>query len=95
MNEETSEEKLKGSVRKQFLLVYGFTQAELEKMDVPSMSDEELQNIIRKRVVGMQQLNGASQKVVSVDEANDYLAKGWEYVAKLSDNKVVIKMNSL
>jgi hypothetical protein len=32
--------------------------------------------------------------VVSVDEANDYLAKGWEYVAKLSDNKVVIKISS-
>ena len=31
-------------------------------------------------------------KVVSVGEANDYLAKGWEYVAKLSNNKVVIKM---
>jgi len=93
MNEETSEEKLKGSVRKQFLLVYGFTKAELEKMDVPSMSDEELQNIIRKKVAGMQQSNGASQKVVSVDEANDYLAKGWEYVAKLSENKVIIKKN--
>ncbi len=62
-------------------------------MDVPSMSDEELQNIIRKRLLGLQASNGASQKVVSVDEANDYLAKGWEYVAKLSDNKVVIKMN--
>jgi hypothetical protein len=32
--------------------------------------------------------------VVTVDEANGYLAKGWEYVAKLSNNKVVIKMSS-
>jgi hypothetical protein len=31
--------------------------------------------------------------VVTVDEANGYLAKGWEYVAKLSNNKVVIKMS--
>ena len=95
IKEETSEEKLKGSFRKQLLLVAGFTQAELDKMDVPSISDEELQNIIRKRLLGLPAPNGASQKVVSVDEANDYLAKGWEYVAKLSDNKVVIKMNSM
>ena len=94
MKEETSEEKLKGSFRKQLLLVAGFTQAELDKMDVPSMSDDELQNIVKKRLLGGRASNGASQKVVSVDEANGYLAKGWEYVAKLSDNKVVIKMNS-
>jgi hypothetical protein len=94
VNEETSEEKLRGSFRKQLLLVAGFTQAELDKMDVPSISDEELQNIVRKRLLGGQVANGASQKVVSVDEANDYLAKGWEYVAKLSNNKVVIKISS-
>jgi hypothetical protein len=95
VKEETSEEKLRGSFRKQLLLVAGFTQAELDKMDVPSMSDEELQNIVRKRLLGGQVANGASQKVVNVGEANDYLAKGWEYVAKLSNNKVVIKMNSM
>lgn len=93
VKEETSEEKLRGSFRKQLLLVAGFSQEELDKMDVPSMSDEELQNIVRKRLLGGQVANGASQKVVSVGEANDYLAKGWEYVAKLSNNKVVIKMN--
>jgi len=95
VKEETSEEKLRGSFRKQLLLVAGFTQAELDKMDVPSMSDEELQSIVRKRLLGVQTANGASQKVVNVGEANDYLAKGWEYVAKLSNNKVVIKMNSM
>jgi len=93
VKEETSEEKLRGSFRKQLLLVAGFSQEELDKIDVPSMNDEELQNIVRKRLLGGQVANGASQKVVNVGEANDYLAKGWEYVAKLSNNKVVIKMN--
>jgi hypothetical protein len=94
MKEETSEEKLRGSFRKQLLLVAGFTQGELDKMDVPSISDEELQGIVKKKLLGTQTTNGAKQKVVTVDEANNYLAEGWEYVAKLSDNKVVIKMNS-
>jgi hypothetical protein len=90
---ETSEEKLRGSFRKQLLLVAGFSQEDLDKMDAASMSDEELQTLVRKKLLGTQTTNGVKQKVVTVDEANNYLAEGWEYVAKLSDNKVVIKMN--
>jgi hypothetical protein len=93
MKEETSEEKLRGSFRKQLLLVAGFGQAELDKMDVASISDEELQSLVRKKLLGLQGSNGGSQKVISVAEANDYLAKGWEYVAKISDNQVIIKLN--
>ena len=95
MTEETSEEKLRGSFRRQLLVVAGFSQEELNKIDVPSMSDEELQGAVRKRLLGGQMANGVSQKVVTVGEANDYLGRGWEYVAKLSNNKVVIKMNSV
>jgi len=93
VKEETSEERLRSSFRKQLLLVAGFSQEELDKMDVPSMSDEELQNVVRKKLLGAPTSNNCKQKVVSIDEANGYLAKGWEYVAKLSDNKVVVKMN--
>jgi hypothetical protein len=93
VKEETSEEKLRSSFRKQLLLVVGFSQEELNKMDVSSISDEELQYIIRNKLLGGQMTNGASQKVVSVGEVNDYLAKGWEYLARLSNNKVVIKTN--
>jgi hypothetical protein len=63
----------------------------LERMDVDSMSDEELKSVLNKRVFGVQATNGSNQMVVSIDEANAYLAKGWEYVAKLLNNKVVIK----
>jgi hypothetical protein len=80
--------------RKQLLLVAGFTQGEIDKMDLLKVSDEELQEIVRKKLLGGQTTNGARQKVISVDEANGYLAQGWEYVAKISGNKVVIKTNS-
>jgi integrase len=88
---ETSEEKLRNSFRKQLLFVAGLSKEEVEKMDLASISDEELQNQVRKKLLGGQATNGVLQKVVSVDETNNYLAKGWEYVAKLSNNKVVIK----
>jgi hypothetical protein len=57
------------------------------------MGDEELQSAVRNKFLRGQAPNGSKQKVVSVGEANEYLAKGWEYVAKLSNSKVVIKMN--
>jgi len=93
--EETSEEKLRDSFRKQILLVAGFNQEEVEKMDLSSMSDEELQSHVKRKLLGVPLSDCSKQKVVSIEEANGYLENGWEYVAKLSDNKVVIKMNSL
>ena len=92
---ETSEEKVRNSVSKQLLVVAGYSQEDLEKIDVTSMSDEEVQNLLRKKLLGLQGSNEVSQKVISVVEANDYLANGWEYVAKISDNQVIIKMNKL
>jgi hypothetical protein len=92
---ETSEEKVRNSVSKQLLVVAGYSQEDLEKIDVTSMSDEEVQSLLRKKLLGLQGSNEVSQKVISVVEANDYLAKGWEYVAKISDNQVIIKMNKL
>ena len=47
--EETSEERLRQAFRKQLLIVAGFSQDEVEKMDISSINDEELQNIIRKK----------------------------------------------
>jgi integrase len=92
--EEASEKKLRDSFRKQLLLVAGFSQEELDKKDLSSISDEEFQSIVRERLTVVQMPNGSKQKVVSIDEADGYLSNGWEYVAKLSDNKVVIKMNN-
>jgi hypothetical protein len=93
--EEPSEKKLKDSFRRQLLLVAGFSQEEIDKKkDLSSISGEEFQGILKERFTGFQMPNGSKQKVVSIDEADGYLSKGWEYVAKLSENKVVIKMNN-
>ncbi|MDH5389928.1 MAG: site-specific integrase, partial [Candidatus Bathyarchaeota archaeon] len=90
--EETSEEKLREGFRKQLLLVAGFSQEEVETMDLPSMSDEELQAIVRKKLLGIENNNCSKQKVVSIGDVESYLAQGWEYVANLPNKKVVIKL---
>ena len=89
--EETSEEKLRQAFRKQLLLVAGFSQDEVEKMDTSSMSDEELQAIIRKRLLGEKANDCTAQKVVPIEDVESYLEKGWEFVATLPNGKVIIK----
>ena len=89
--EETSEEKLRQAFRKQLLLVAGFSQDEVEKMDISSMSDEELQGIIRKRLLGEKANDCTAQKVVPIGDVESYLEKGWEFVATLPNRKVIIK----
>ncbi len=70
----------------------GFSQDETEKMDISSMSDEELQAIIRKRLLG-EKSNDCAQKAVPVDDVGSYLEQGWEFVATLPNNKVIVKLS--
>ena len=91
--EETKEEKLRESFRKQLLIVSGFSQEEVDKMDLPSISDEELQAIVRKKLLGAEN-DCPKQKAVNISEVEDYLAQGWEYVANLPNKKVIIKQNT-
>jgi hypothetical protein len=91
--EETSEEKLRQAFRKQLLLVAGFTQREIDKMDISAISDEELQTIIRKRLLG-EKTNDCTQKVVSTDDVENYLEQGWEYIAALPNGKVIIRLKT-
>ncbi|MBA7496334.1 hypothetical protein ES702_06933 [subsurface metagenome] len=92
--EETSEERLRQAFRKQLLLVAGFSQDEVEKTDLSSMNDEELQTIIRKRLLG-EKTNDCTQKAVPVNDVDSYLKQGWEFVATLSNDKVIIKLNDI
>ena len=91
---ETSEEKLAQAFRKQLLLVAGFKQDEIDKMELSAISDEQLQDIVRKRLLGTSTDDCPKQKAVNIDEVDGYLTQGWEYVATLPGKKVVIKLNS-
>jgi len=93
-NVETSEEKLAQSFRKQLLLVAGFRQEEVDKMDLPSISEEELQETVRKKLLGLEADDCAKEKAVSTSEVNKYLALGWEYVANLPNKKVIIRLKT-
>jgi hypothetical protein len=88
---EVSEDKLRNALRRQLLLVAGFSGEEIDALDF-DMSDEEFQETVRKRLVGSLVNNGNSQRVVSVNDIEDYLGRGWSFVAKLNDEKAILKI---
>jgi len=89
--ETTSEERLKEAFKRQLLLVAGFSEGEIEKIDIPKMSDEEFQSLVRQRLVGIMQNRGNSQKVIKLNDIEKFISEGWEYVAALPNGKAIIK----
>ena len=88
---EEGEDRLRESFRKQLLLVAGYSAKEVEELD-PSMDDEAFQETVRKKLLGAMANNGASQKVIGVDEVERFLSGGWDFVATLPDDRVVIRL---
>ena len=89
---EVSEDRLQNALRRQLLLVAGFNGNEIDELD-HGMSDEEFQELVRRRLVGSMVNNGNSQRVVALGDVEEFLGRGWSFVAKLSDEKAVLKLD--
>lgn len=88
---DTNEETLRDSFRKQLLLVAGFSPDEIKTMD-PSMDDAIFQETVRKKLLGSMANNGANQKVIDVKEIERFLSVGWDFVATLPDDRIVVRL---
>jgi integrase len=92
------EAELKASFRRQMLAVAGVSEKEIGKMDVEAMTDTELQQIVREKLVGAPtpngdgRANGGKQKVVPLSGVEAYLEQGWEWVAQLPDDRAVVRL---
>jgi len=94
LGEQVGEERVKEEFRRQLLLVAGFKPEEVSKMDLLSIEDEEFQEMVRRRLLGAMVNNGATQKVVDVNELEKFLAQGWEFIAALPNNKAIIRVSA-
>lgn len=90
--EVEDEERIKKAFREQLLMVAGFKKEEIEKMDFDNISDEELQQTIRQRLLGLMTNNGSRQKVIPVLQVKEFIGQGWEYVTQLPDGEAIVKL---
>jgi len=72
--------------------VAGVTEKELEGLNLESMGDDEVQDLLRRRLLGAMANNGNRQKVVPLGEVESYIQQGWEYVDTLANEKAIMKL---
>jgi integrase len=93
-NQGSGGESMKDQLKKELLLVSGFKQEEVDKLDLSSMEDEEFRKLARERLLGAMANNGNRQKVVPVGEVRDLIPQGWEYVAQLPTGEAIVRLPS-
>jgi len=78
--------------REILLKVGGYSKEEVDRLELASMEDAEIQKMVRERLLGVMTNNGNHQKVIPISEVETYLTKGWEYVAALPTGKAVLRL---
>jgi len=83
-------------IKKQMLLIAGFKKEEIEKMNISEMSNEEITQKIREKLMGSIKenlvKNAKGQFVINKDRVEDFISKGFEFVADLGNGKIIMKM---
>ena len=79
---------------KQLLLLSGHKSEEVEAMNVSQMTDEEIQQKVKQRLLGALTNNGHRQKVIPASQVKKSINQGWEYVAQLPDGDAIVKLPS-
>ena len=90
---ERTEEEEQKFAQKHILRAVGYSREEIDKMDFSGMTDEEYDDLLRKKLLGALMNNGHKQKVISIREVKHYIQElGWEFVKDLGDKEAIIKL---
>ncbi|MBI2938114.1 MAG: site-specific integrase [Thaumarchaeota archaeon] len=87
--------QMERQIAKQIMLFAGFEESEINKMDIDNLSDAEIQNIVRQRLLGVLENNGSRQKVIPLTQVEEMIGQGWEYVNTLPNDRAIMKLPSL
>ena len=79
-------------LKKQLLIMSGYTEDDIEKIDINNISDEDFQKMLKDKLMGAMMNNGSKQKLIDVNDIEAYLNKGYEFQATLPNGKVVMKL---
>jgi hypothetical protein len=90
-SETISQEDLEGAMKKQLFTAFGYTEKEVEGMDLSKMSGKELQQLMKEKILAAA-TNGRKQKVIPMAELKTFIEQGCEYVTTLPSGEVIIKL---
>jgi hypothetical protein len=72
--EGVSQENLKNVLREQLLLAEGAKVEELEKLDLDKMPNEDFQDMLRRRLLGVMTNNGNRQKIIPASDLKSHVS---------------------
>jgi integrase len=88
---EIGTDKINKAIKEQLLAVAGYSEEETSKLN-PNMTDQEIYNLVKQRLVGVMSNNGSRQKVITLGEVECYVAQGWEYVTAIPNDRAIMKV---
>ena len=69
----------------------GMSKDDIENHDLDSLSEEEMMSIVEELDQKAAKSNGRPQKIVSMDEAEELIEEGWEYIRDWTKGRVILK----
>jgi len=89
-------EDTKLQFRRQLLIVTGYSEEEVNTVDLEKLSDDDIRDRVREKLLKENNNNGNGsrslrQKVVPLDEVEKYIESGWEYVSQLPNGRAIVK----
>ena len=89
-------EDMRLEFRRQLLIVAGYSEDDVAKIELEKLSDDDIRNRIKERLLKENNNNANNsrtlrQKVVPLDEVENYVESGWEYVSQLPNGKAIVK----
>jgi len=93
-NQSSGGESMKDQFKRETLVqIAGYTQEEVDRLDLTSLKDEDFQKMVREKLLGAMANNGNRQKVIPISELKAHIGQGWEYVAQLPDSEAVVNLS--
>jgi hypothetical protein len=91
------EKEITDMLKKQLLKIMGYSDKDIEKMKLDEISEETFNERIRERLSSSKDKDNnlkSQQMVVAMNEINNYLNSGWQYVTTLPNERVIVQHSS-
>lgn len=86
---QTTEDEAMATMNTRFLLMSDYTLKEIEALNPSSLSDEQMQELIRKKRTAAAPL--MKQDVVPMRKVKKWIREGWEFVGQLPSGEAIIR----
>ena len=81
------------TMRRSMLRASGMKPEEIDNIDnLTEMAEDDFQRLLGERLTRKVANNGKKQKVVPIDQVEQAIEEGWEFVSNLGNGKAVMKL---